>query len=99
MLVKSTGKYWRMDYLLLGKRMTLAIGVYPAVSLVSARKKRDEARELLAKDIVPLLTKAINKQIVRTMAENNFKAKAQEWNAKNTKTWAETTSHKYQAPS
>ena len=50
-----------MDYLLLGKRMTLAIGVYPAVSLVAARKKRDEARELLAKDIAPLLTKAINK--------------------------------------
>jgi len=64
--VKSTGKYWRMDYLLLGKRMTLVIGVYPAVSLVAARKKRDEARELLAKDIAPLLTKAINKQIVRT---------------------------------
>jgi len=66
LLVKSTGKYWRMDYLLLGKRMTLVIGVYPAVSLVAAIKKRDEARELLAKDIAPLLTKAINKQIVRT---------------------------------
>ena len=91
LLVKSTGKYWRMDYRFVGKRKTLAIGVYPAVSLVAARKKRDEARELLAKDIDPSLTKAINKQIVRTAAENTFKAVALEWHAKTSKTWAETT--------
>ena len=91
LLVKSTGKYWRMDYRYVGKRKTLAIGVYPAVSLVAARKKRDEARELLAKDIDPSLTKAINKQIVRTAAENTFKAVALEWHAKTSKTWAETT--------
>ncbi len=91
LLVKSTGKYWRMDYRYVGKRKTLAIGVYPAVSLVAARKKRDEARELLAKDIDPSLTKAINKQIMRTAAENTFKAVALEWHAKTSKTWAETT--------
>jgi len=91
LLVKSTGKYWRMDYRFVGKRKTLAIGVYPAVSLVAARKKRDEARELLAKDIDPSLNKAINKQIVRTAAENTFKAVALEWHAKTSKTWAETT--------
>lgn len=91
LLVKSTGKYWRMDYRFAGKRKTLAIGVYPAVSLVAARKKRDQARELLAKDIDPSLTKAINKQIVRTAAENTFKAVALEWHAKTSKTWAETT--------
>lgn len=91
LLVNSTGKYWRMNYRFAGKQKTLAIGVYPAVSLVNARKKRDEARELLAKDIDPSLTKAINKQIVRTAAENTFKAVALEWHAKTSKTWAETT--------
>lgn len=91
LLVKSTGKYWRMNYRYAGKQKTFAIGVYPAVSLVAARKKRDEARELLAKDIDPSLTKAINKQIVRTAAENTFKAVALEWHAKTSKTWAETT--------
>ncbi|MDP3279810.1 MAG: tyrosine-type recombinase/integrase [Nitrosomonas sp.] len=50
-----------------------------------------EARELLAKDIDPSLAKAINKQIVRTAAENTFKAVALEWHAKTSKTWAETT--------
>ena len=91
LLVKSTGKYWRMNYRYAGKQKTFAIGVYPAVSLVAARKKRDEARELLAKDIDPSLTKAINKQIVRAAAENTFKAVALEWHAKTSKTWAETT--------
>lgn len=92
LLVKSTGKYWRMDYRFVGKRKTLAIGVYPAVSLFDARKKRDYARELLAKDIDPSIAKAINKQIARTAAENTFKAVALEWHTKTSKTWAETTS-------
>lgn len=91
LLVKSTGKYWRMDYRFVGKRKTLAIGVYPAVSLVDARKKRDQARELLAKNVDPSMAKQISKQIVRTEAENTFKAVALEWHAKTSKTWAETT--------
>ena len=91
LLVKPTGKYWRMNYRFAGKQKTLAIGVYPTISLIHARKKRDEARALLAKDIDPSLTKAINKQIVRTAAENTFKVVALEWHAKTSKTWAETT--------
>ena len=91
LLVKPTGKYWRMNYRFAGKQKTLAIGVYPTISLTHARKKRDEARALLVKDIDPSLTKAINKQIVRTAAENTFKAVALEWHAKTSKTWAETT--------
>ncbi|SEP97792.1 tyrosine-type recombinase/integrase [Nitrosomonas ureae] len=93
LLVKSTGKYWRMDYRFVGKRKTLAIGVYPTVSLVVARKKRDEARELLAKDIDPSLAKAINKRFARTAAENTFKAVALEWHAKTSKSWAESTAN------
>lgn len=93
LLVKTTGKYWRMDYRYAGKRKTLAIGVYPTVSLVDARKKRDEAKDQLAKDIDPAITKAINKQIVRTAAENTFKAVALEWHAKTSKTWAESTAN------
>jgi len=91
LLVKSSSKYWRMDYRFMGKRKTLAIGVYPAVSLVDARKKSDQARELLANDIDPSRYKVINKQIGRTDAENTFKAVALEWYAKTSKTWAETT--------
>ena len=44
--VKPAGKYWRMSYRFAGKQKTLALGVYPAVSLAKARQKRDQARTL-----------------------------------------------------
>ena len=48
-LVKANGsKYWRLDYRFGGKRKTLAIGVYPQVSLKEAREKRFEAKKLLS---------------------------------------------------
>lgn len=92
-LVNSTGKYWRMNYRFAGKQKTLAISVYPRVSLVEARKKRDEAKDQLANDIDPALTKAIRKQAVLQASENTFKAIALEWHAKTSKTWAESMAH------
>jgi hypothetical protein len=50
LLVKATGKYWRMGYRYINKRKTLALGVYPAVTLAQARKRREDARELLASE-------------------------------------------------
>ncbi len=79
LLVKSIGKYWRMDYRFAGKRKTLAIGIYPKITLVNAREKRDDARKLLAEDIDPSLAKAINKQTKRHAGENTFEAVALEW--------------------
>lgn len=56
LLVKPAGKYWRMDYTSPGgKRNTLAIGVYPTVSLSAARKARDAARALLAQGSDPAI--------------------------------------------
>ena len=46
LLVNTTGKYWRLAYRFGGKQKTLALGVYPAVSLKDARERRDEARKL-----------------------------------------------------
>ena len=51
LLVNTTGNYWRLAYRFGGKQKTLALGVYPAVSLKDARERRDEARKLLAADI------------------------------------------------
>jgi len=39
LLVTQTGKYWRFDYRFAGKRKTLAIGVYPEVTLADAREQ------------------------------------------------------------
>ncbi len=47
------GKYWRMAYRFAGKQKTLAIGVYPDISLSEARDRREQARKLLANDADP----------------------------------------------
>jgi sugar-specific transcriptional regulator TrmB len=46
-------KLWRFKYHFEGKEKRLALGVYPATSLKAARKKRDEARELLVSGVDP----------------------------------------------
>lgn len=46
-------KLWRMKFRLNGKAGLLSFGKYPDVSLQQARKKRDEARKLIAADIDP----------------------------------------------
>lgn len=44
-LVKPNGsKYWRYDCQIFGKRVTLALGTYPAVSLADAREKHEQYR-------------------------------------------------------
>ena len=54
LLVKPNGtKAWRFNYRFNGKQKTLAIGVFPDVSLKAAREKHKEARERLANDIDP----------------------------------------------
>lgn len=50
---QTGGKLWRMAYRYAGKQKTLSFGAYPAVSLKQARKRRDEAKELLAAGIDP----------------------------------------------
>ena len=47
LLVKAAGKYWRLDYAHASKRKTLALGVYPDVSLAEARQGRDMMAERL----------------------------------------------------
>ena len=42
---------WHLSNHVLGKQKTLALGVYPAVTPATARKRRDEARKQIAVDI------------------------------------------------
>src|SRR3546814_5584132 len=44
----SGGKRWRLKYRVDGREKKLGIGTYPEVSLIEARRRRDEARELIA---------------------------------------------------
>jgi integrase len=88
LLVKAAGKYWRMDYRHAGKRKTLALGVYPAVSLAKARKRRDEARELLADGQDPSAVKRQAKIAQAVAAANTFEAVALEFHARMVEEWS-----------
>lgn len=79
LLVKAAGKYWRMNYRFLGKQKTLALGVYPSVSLSDARGRRDRARKLLANDIDPSLAKREEKLAKVARAAHTFESVAKEW--------------------
>ncbi|WP_308495456.1 Arm DNA-binding domain-containing protein [Duganella flavida] len=78
LLLKPTGKYWRLDYRYLGVRKTLALGIYPDVSLAKARKRREEARTLIADGIAPGADKREKKLLQIAAATNTFEAAARQ---------------------
>jgi integrase len=88
------GKYWQMAYRFAGKQKTLSLGVYPDVSLIDARDRREQARKLLANTIDPGAVKQAQKASSIELGENSFEAIAREWFAKFSKNWAESHSSK-----
>jgi len=87
LLVNASGKYWRMDYRFADKRKTLALGVYPAVSLEKARKRRDAARELLADGKDPGAVKREERQATAMAAANTFELVAREFLQTKVEAW------------
>lgn len=55
------GMVWRFRYRLNGKQEKLTLGKYPALTLKNARKKRDDAAELVAMDRSPAEQKQLAK--------------------------------------
>lgn len=89
LLVKGAGKYFRLDYRFGGKRKTLALGVYPDVTLKEARGKRDEARKLIANGVDPVHHRKVTKVRRTEQAANNFEVVAREWITNNNHIWTE----------
>ena len=80
LLITPDGRrYWRLDYRFAGKRRTLALGVYPIVSLSSARARREDARALLAKNVDPSVAKQAAKRAAKLASADTFEAVAREW--------------------
>lgn len=50
---RNGSKYWRLKYRFNGKERLLALGVYPEISLLDARERRDQARKQLAHGVDP----------------------------------------------
>jgi hypothetical protein len=80
LLVTTTGaKRWRLAYRFAGKQKALALGVYPKVSLLEARRARDAAKRLSADGIDPSEARKAKKQEISMAAGNTFKVIANEW--------------------
>lgn len=79
LLVQPTGgKLWRLAYRFAGKQKTLALGVYPAVSLAEARGGRDEAKKLLAKGVDPSAQRKVDRQVGKAATDSSFRVVAEE---------------------
>ena len=95
MLVHANGgRYWRLAYRFDGKQKTLALGVYPDVSLADARERREQARKLLANGADPGAVKQEQKATVAALSENSFEIIAREWFARHSPNWKENHSSK-----
>jgi integrase len=70
-VMPNGGRYWRFNYRFRGKNKTLALGVYPDVSLAKARERHQAAREQLVENIDPCLEKQISGK--------TFEEVAREW--------------------
>lgn len=75
----SGGKLWRMKYRMHGREKKLGIGTYPEIGLSSARRRRDEARELLANGKDPSREKQQAKLRAKVAAANTFGEVAREY--------------------
>lgn len=85
-------KYWRLAYRFGGKQKTLALGVYPAVSLSAAREKRERAKKNLADGVDPSLMRKMIKAGVTGAA--SFETVAREWHGKFSPGWAASHANK-----
>ena len=87
----SGGKWWRLKYRFGGKEKRLSLGVYPDVSLKEARQRREQARQLLAREIDPSEYRKAQRAAREERSTNSFEAVAREWFIKHSPSWA--TSH------
>lgn len=73
LLVKPNGsKLWQQKYRHFGKERLLSHGVYPGMTLQHARRKHEEARELIAQSGDPAVEKPLAQIEVETQARSTF---------------------------
>ncbi|GAB2684815.1 tyrosine-type recombinase/integrase [Aliiglaciecola aliphaticivorans] len=80
LLVKVNGsKYWRLKYRYQGKQKTLAVGVYPEISLKDARSIVAYAKQLLKNGVDPNSHRKEQKQTIDIDSTKLFKSQAYNW--------------------
>ncbi|PTB23732.1 integrase [Paraburkholderia caribensis] len=88
-VMPNGSKYWRLKYRIDGKEKRAALGVYPAVSLLAARKARDGIKETLRDGLDPTHEKRREKLERSVARANSFESVAREWHASKVESWAE----------
>lgn len=84
---------WRMNYRFEGKQKTLAIGKWPVVTLLDARRRRDAAKRMIADGMDPALVKQEDKEEQRAREATGvddsatFKARGDHWFKLNESAW------------
>lgn len=80
LLVTPTGsKCWRFNYRFDDKYRTLALGVYPIITLADARERRDQARRALAFGEDPMEKRKRLEREARAERAETFKVVSGEW--------------------
>jgi len=88
LLITTHGsKYWRFQYRFGSKQKILALGVYPEVTLSEARRRRDEARQLVANGVDPSEKRKADKVEIKGLL--TFEKVARDWHSSN-RTWSES---------
>ena len=100
LLVHPNGsKYWRMDYRIAGKQKTLALGVWPEVSLSEARERREEARRKIRGEVNPIEERREKRRIkaeqeqeqerIEQVQGTTFEKVAHEWMKRQERRWTD----------
>jgi integrase len=82
LVTPAGGKLWRLKFRIDGREKLLALGAYPEIGLGEARRRREEARELIALGKDPSREKRRDKVRARIRAADTFKTIADEYCAK-----------------
>jgi len=83
-------KYWRLKYRVDGKERVHAIGVYPTVSLLAARKERDAIKDQIRAGLDPSHEKRRVRIEAGVRRTNSFEAIAREWHEAKCQTWKQS---------
>lgn len=88
------GKHWRMNYTF-GRnaqgrpaQKTLSFGSYPALTLLEARQKRDEAKRMLRDGLDPAVQRRLSVQAKAVEHGNTFEIVARQWHELRVPTWS-----------
>ena len=92
-VTKAGGRHWRMNYTY-GKnakgkpaQKTLSLGPYPSVTLLDARRKRDEAKDLLREGRDPSVERRVASKAQIAASENTFELVAKRWHTLKSEGW------------